>query len=178
MLSVRVTLDANRGLIENIHALEDMMGKKISLLSKILLSDTGVLEDKLDVILDTVTSIEVIEQREKGLLISRRTYLVDTKSKKRLVYAKSQIRIGCLPLDIIDQIRKKKAGLGKILTSSQMELRKKIVAFGYDCKKQRLYRSYKIYNKKRLIIDLKEVMLITDKELNNIQIRINGPGGI
>ena len=40
------------------------MGKKISVFSKILLSDTGILEDKLDIILNSVTSIHVIEQRE------------------------------------------------------------------------------------------------------------------
>ena len=44
--------------------LENKMGKKISVFSKILLSDTGILEDKLDIILNSVTSIHVIEQRE------------------------------------------------------------------------------------------------------------------
>ncbi|MGC2598891.1 MAG: hypothetical protein WA395_12275 [Nitrososphaeraceae archaeon] len=170
MLPIRIRVGGNRRLFESIHVLEDRMGKKISLLSKILLSDTGVLEDKLYIILNSIPSIQVIEQTESNQLISRRAYVIDAKSKRRLVYAISQIHVDSLPSRVIDQIRNKRPGLGRILMDSQMELRKEIVTLGYDCGKQRLFRCYNIYNKKHAAIEVKEVILITDEELKSAAI--------
>ena len=178
MIQICIEVGKYGSLIESIRTLENKIGKKISVFSKILLSDTGILEDKLDIILNSVTSIHVIEQREVNVLILRRIHLVDEKTKKKLVYASSRIHIDCLPLSIINQIREKHDGLGKILMNSQLEIHKKIVTLGYDCVKQRLFRSYDIYSQKRIIIETEEVMLISDEDLESTVIRNNGPGGI
>ena len=149
MLPIRIRVDRSIRLIDSIHVLEEKMGKKMSLLSKILLADTGVLEDKLYIILNSIPSIQVIEQIESNQLILRRAYVIDSKSKRRLVYALSQIHIDCLPLSVIVRIRNKESGLGRILMDSQMEFRKEIITLGYDSGNQRLFRCYDIYNKKQ-----------------------------
>src|SRR5215831_15926717 len=153
MPSLRVNVAGNRRLAESIHALEDKIDRKISLLSKILLSDTGVLEDKLHIILDTAPSIQVIEQTYSKQLIFRRSYVIDSISKRKLVYAQSKIHVDCLPMAIIAQIRNKKAGLGRILIDSRLEIHKEIITIGYDYRKRGLFRSYNIYNKKRAVIE-------------------------
>ena len=69
---IRIRVDGSIRLVDSIHVLEEKMGKKMSLLSKILLADTGVLEDKLYIILNSIPSIRVIEQIESNQLILRR----------------------------------------------------------------------------------------------------------
>jgi hypothetical protein len=170
MLPIRIRVEGSIRLVDSIHVLEEKMGKKMSLLSKILLADTGVLEDKLYIILNSIPSIQVIEQIESNQLILRRAYVIDSKSKRRLVYALSQIHIDCLPLSVIVRIRNKESGLGRILMDSQMEFRKEIITLGYDSGNQRLFRCYDIYNKKQAAIEVKEVILITDEELRSIAI--------
>lgn len=170
MLPIRIRVDGSIRLVDSIHVLEEKMGKKMSLLSKILLADTGVLEDKLYIILNSIPSIQVIEQIESNQLILRRAYVIESKSKRRLVYALSQIHIDCLPLSVIVRIRNKESGLGRILMDSQMEFRKEIITLGYDSGNQRLFRCYDIYNKKQAAIEVKEVILITDEELRSIAI--------
>ncbi len=167
MLPIRIRVDGSIRLVDSIHVLEEKMGKKMSLLSKILLADTGVLEDKLYIILNSIPSIRVIEQIESNQLILRRAYVIDSKSKRRLVYALSQIHIDCLPLSVIVRIRNKESGLGRILMDSQMEFRKEIITLGYDSGNQRLFRCYDIYNKKQAAIEVKEVILIADEELRS-----------
>ena len=167
MLPIRIRVDGSIRLVDSIHVLEEKMGKKMSLLSKILLADTGVLEDKLYIILNSIPSIRVIEQIESNQLILRRAYVIDSKSKRRLVYALSLIHIDCLPLSVIVRIRNKESGLGRILMDSQMEFRKEIITLGYDSGNQRLFRCYDIYNKKQAAIEVKEVILIADEELRS-----------
>ena len=69
---------------------------------------------------------------------------------------------------IIAQIRNKKAGLGRILIDSRLEIHKEIITIGYDYRKRGLFRSYNIYNKKRAVIEVREVLLVTDDELCNM----------
>ena len=172
MLSTRVRVSGNRRIVESMAALEDKIGKKISLLSKILLSDTGVLEDKLHIILNSVPFLQVIKQTESNQLIFRRTYMIDSNSNRKLVYAYSQIHANYLPSSIIDLIRCKKLGLGRILLESHMEIHKEIVTLGYDHRQDGLFRLYKIYNKKRPIIEVKEIILVTDEELSGVTILV------
>src|SRR5262249_12497086 len=141
MLSTRVRVSGNRRIVESMTALEDKLGKKISLLSKILLSDTGVLEDKLHIILNSIPFVQVIKQTESNQLIYRRTYMIDSNSNRKLVYAYSQIQANYLPSSIIDLIRGKKLGLGRILLESHMEIHKEIVTLGYDHRQDGLFRS-------------------------------------
>lgn len=169
-MSIRIRVDGSIRLVDSIHALEEKMGKKMSLLSKILLADTGVLEDKLYIILNSIPSIQVIEQTESNQLILRRAYVIDSKSKRRLVYASSQVHIDCLPSSIIVRVRNKESGLGRILMDSQMEFRKEIITLGYESGNQRWFRCYNIYNKKQAAIEVKEVILITDEELRSIAV--------
>lgn len=166
MLSTRVRVAGNRRIVESIAALEDKIGNKISLLSKILLSDTGVLEDKLHIILNSVPFVQVIKQKESNQMIFRWTYITDPNSNRNLVYAYSQIHANYLPSGIVEQIRGKKFGLGRILLESHMEIHKEIVTIGYDHRKDGLYRYYKIYNKKRPIVEIKEIILVAGKELS------------
>ncbi|GEM_PF-1066893 len=168
MLSTRVRVTENRRIVESMISLEAKMGKRIPLLSKILLTDTGILEDKLHIILNSVPFVQVIKQTESGQLISRQIYLVDTNSNKKLVYAHSYIRASYLPLKIIDQIKCKKLGLGRIMLESHMEIHKEILTLGYDPRNDKLFRSYIIYNKRRPIIKVKEVILVTDDELSGV----------
>jgi chorismate-pyruvate lyase len=147
-------------------ALEAKIGKRIPLLSKILLSDTGILEDKLHIILNSIPIVHVIKQIESDQVISRQIYMIDPNSNRRLVYAHSHICSNYLPLRIIDQIRDKKLGLGRIMLEYHMEIHKEILTLGYDPRNDKLFRSYRIYNKKRPIIKVKEVILVTDYELS------------
>lgn len=171
-MSIRIRVDGSIRLVDSIHALEEKMGKKMSLLSKILLADTGVLEDKLSIIMNSIPSIQVIEQTESNQLILRRAYVIDSRSKRRLVYASSQVHIDCLPSSIIVRVRNKESGLGRILMDSQMEFRKEIITLGYESGNQRLFRCYNIYNKKQAAIEVKEVILITDEVLRSIAIQV------
>jgi hypothetical protein len=166
-MPIRIRVDGRIRLVDSIHVLEEKMGKKMSLLSKILLADTGVLEDKLYIILNSIPSIQVIEQTESNQLILRRAYVIDSKSTRRLVYASSKVHIDCLPSSIIVRVRNKESGLGRILMDSQMEFRKEIITLGYESGNQRLFRCYDIYNKNQAAIEVKEVILIADEELRS-----------
>jgi chorismate-pyruvate lyase len=62
-----------------------------------------------------------------------------------------------LPVEIIDQIKRKGLGIGTILAGSELETFKKIIEIGYNSRTKSVFRKYQIIYRAKVCIEIKEV---------------------
>jgi chorismate-pyruvate lyase len=178
-----VTLNIKRQQFSNymLHAVwefESRLQMKLSVFTKILLSETGILDQILGLIINSETKVELIKQKETSNIITRQVYIIDEKTKKRLIYAKSKIYTVFLPRDVTVQIRSKKIGLGKIIIDAEMEIFRRNIKIGYESKTGNFFRVSNILVGKKIAFEIKEVFLFSDLEIKSLVRQNHGPGGI
>lgn len=154
-------------MLQKIAELEDRSGIRLSLAQKILLAETGTVEQVLSILTGSAIRVSVVEQKESARTITRKS-LIMNDSGKVLIRADSRVFTRNLPAKVVNQIKRKQAGIGTIISSFGLETFRKIVEVGYDPASKSVFRNYQIIYRKKVTFEIRE-------ELVGIE---SGPGGI
>ncbi|MGI0048513.1 MAG: hypothetical protein ACREAW_03140 [Nitrososphaera sp.] len=154
-------------MLQKIAELEDRSGIRLGLAQKILLAETGTVEQVLSILTNSTVRVRVVEQKENARTITRQSLIVND-SGKVLIRARSKVFTRNLPAKVTSQIKRQESGIGTIIASSGLETFRKIVAVGYDPASRSVFRKYHIIYRKNIAFEITE-------ELVGIE---SGPGGI
>ncbi|HEX2013766.1 MAG TPA: hypothetical protein VLA68_00935 [Nitrososphaera sp.] len=160
--------DFGSGMLERIGVLEMRTGIKLGTLQKILLAETGTVEQLLSVLVGSRIKVNVTKQFEIRGVIARES-VITNDSGDLLIRARSRIFTHNLPMKVISRIRSKREGIGTIIQSSRIETFRKILEIGYDSRTRRVFRKYQIVHKKKVAFEIREEFAFDTK---------GGPGGI
>jgi chorismate-pyruvate lyase len=144
-------------MLEIISELENKLNIKLHLFEKVLLAETGTVEQILSILANSEIMVKILKQKETDELIEREVNIINKKTGKKLVYARSNIIPSNLPKEIIRQIRRKDVGIGSIITTSELETFRKILRIGYNSKTKSVFRIYQIIYKGKVGFEIKEV---------------------
>lgn len=148
-------------MLQKIAELEFRTEVRLGLAQKILLAETGTVEQVLSIIVGSPVKVKVVEQKENAKTITRQSLILD-QSGRVLVKARSKVFIRNLPTKIISQIRRQKSGIGTIIASSSFETFRKIVQVGYDPANRSVFRKYQIICKKKIAFEIIEELVGID----------------
>ena len=154
-------------MLQMIAALESKSGTRLGMAQKILLAETGTVEQVLSVLANSSVSVKVIDQKEKAKSIIRQS-IITNNAGKVLIRAHTRIFSRNLPAKVMSQIKMKESGIGTIIATCGLETHRKIVEFGYNPANRSFFRKYQIIYRKKVAFEIKE-------ELVGIE---SGPGGI
>ena len=156
VVSIKIE-DFESHMLEIISELENKLNIKLHLFEKVLLAETGTVEQTLSILANSEIMIKILKQKETYELIEREVNIINKKTGEKLVYARSNIIPSNLPKEIICQIRRKDAGIGSIITTSELETFRKILRIGYNSKTKSVFRIYQIIYKGKVGFEIKEV---------------------
>lgn len=149
--------DFGSHILQRISELESRLNIKLPLFEKILLVETGTVEQVLSILTNSETEVKILKQKESYELIQREIHIINKKTGEKLVYAKSNIIPSNLPDEIITEIKRKYHGIGTILISSELETFRKILKIGYNSKTRSVFRIYQIIYKGKVAFEIKEI---------------------
>jgi chorismate-pyruvate lyase len=149
--------DFGSQMLQMISQLENRLNVKLSLFERILLAETGTVEQVLSILTNSETQVKILKQKESNEGIEREAYIINKKTGKKLVYARSSIIRSNLPDEIISQIKRKDMSIGTIITNSELETFRKILKIGYNSKTRSVFRIYQIIYKGKIGFEIKEV---------------------
>lgn len=152
--------------INDISKLEAISNKKFDLSQRLLLIDLGNTQHLLEVMNNTETKIRIIEQVEEKKIIKRKSCIISS-TNNILAYANSKIYCKKLPLQVLDEIRERRNGIGKILLYHRLEIFKKITEIGYTSGLH-IFKNYSLYHKEHLICRINEIFPIQLKKSKSI----------
>lgn len=155
MVTHAVRPDYGAALLRRITRLEKE--QPLSLEQKILLAETGTVEQALSVITGAPVRVKVHGQRGNGV-IARDVTLESGDTGQPLIRARSKIYCANLPADLVRQIRQKKSGIGTIILQSRLETFRQITRMGIS--RGRPYRVYRILHGGRVAFEIREDILI------------------
>jgi chorismate-pyruvate lyase len=150
--------DFGSAVLRKISALEGA-GARLSLERKILLAETGTVEQVLSIIAGSPVEVEVVRQSEARGVITREAVLSAKDTGRPLIRAQSKIYCKNLPDKIVRQLRQKKAGIGTIIFSSGLETFREIVRLGLN-NDNSPYRVYRIFHDGMVAFEIREDVLI------------------
>jgi chorismate-pyruvate lyase len=153
--------DFGSHMLLRISELERRLNIKLPLFEKILLVETGTVEQVLSILTNSETEVKILKQKESYELIQREIHIINKKTGEKLVYAKSNIIPSNLPDEIIMQIKRKYHGIGTIIISSGLETFRKILKIGYNSETRSVFRIYQIIYKGKVAFEIKEVFYKT-----------------
>ncbi len=155
--------DFGESALQRIGALE-RTGAALSTAQKILLAETGTVEQALSILTGSPVCVSVTEQsEEKGVI--RRQVVLKSNSGKPFIRAHSKIYCKNLPPATVKKIRRKKSGIGTIIFSARLETFRKITKMGV--RDGIPYRTYRIFHQGKVALEISEEILLK-----------GGPGGI
>jgi chorismate-pyruvate lyase len=144
-------------ILQKIRELELKTHMEMSLHQKLLLAETGTVEQSLGILTNSQISIHVIRQIKTCKTIKRDIYILNRQTGKKLLEASSTIFVDCLPRMIIKSIERKNQGIGNIITTFQLETFRKIVKIGCNSRTGSIFRIYHIIYNKNIAFKIKEV---------------------
>jgi chorismate-pyruvate lyase len=147
-------------MLEKISELECKANITLPLYAKILISETGTIEQLLSILTNSKTRVKILKQKESPELIKRQICIINEKTGQRLAYARSNIFPTYLPQKIIKKIKERNEGIGKIIVGSKLETFRHILKIGYDPKTKSAFRIYQIIHKRRVAFEIKENFII------------------
>ena len=156
VVSIKIE-DFGSHMLEIISELENKLNIKLHLFEKVLLAETGTVEQILSILTNSEIMVKILKQKETYELIEREVIIINKKTGKKLVYARSNIIPSNLPKEIIRQIRRKDLGIGSIIITSELETFRKILRIGYNSKTKSVFRIYQIIYKGKVGFEIKEV---------------------
>lgn len=145
-------------MLRKISELERRSGITLETPQKILLAETGTVEQLLSILVGSDIKVRIVEQKEQRGVIARKS-IIATESGRVLLEANSRIITRSLPPAIVKQIRSQRKGIGSIIQNTGLETSRRITDIGYDPKSMHIFRRYKIMHKKKTAIEIKEVFL-------------------
>src|SRR5215216_3249909 len=131
-------------MLEKIAELECKADITLPLSTKILISETGTIEQILSILTNSKTEVKIINKN----------------TGERLAYARSYIFPMYLPKKIMEKIKEKNEGIGNIIVNSKLETFRHILKIGYDSKTKSVFRIYQIIHKRRVAFKIKEIFSI------------------
>ena len=161
MVVVSIKIEDLSHMLEIISELENKLNIKLHLFDKVLLAETGTVEQILSILANSEIMVKILKQKESYELIQREIHIINKKTGEKLVYAKSNIIPSNLPDEIIMQIKRKYHGIGTIIISSGLETFRKILKIGYNSKTRSVFRIYQIIYKGKVAFEIKEVFYKT-----------------
>ena len=145
-------------MLQKISELERRSGIRLKMVQKILLAETGTIEQVLSVLTGSSVRVNVVEQRENAKTISRKSVIVND-ADKMLIRAYSKIFVCNLPEKIARQIKQRQLGIGTIIASSHLETFRKIIEVGYDPVNRWVFRRYQIIYRKKVAFEIREELV-------------------
>lgn len=149
--------DFGSAVLKKISALEGA-GARLSLERKILLAETGTVEQVLSIIAGSAVKVRVTKQVEARGVITREA-VIAASTGRSLIRARSRVFCKNLPDSIVRQVRQKKAGIGTIIFSSRLETFRKIVRLGLN-RDGSPYRVYRILHAGKVAFEIREDIMI------------------
>ena len=149
--------DFGSHILEIISELENKLNVKFHLFEKVLLVETGNVEQVLSILTNSEIVVKILKQNERNESIERDVNIINKKTGEKLVYARSNIIPSNLPQEIVSRIRRKDVGIGSIITTSELETFRKILRIGYSLKTKSVSRTYQIIYKGKVGFEIKEV---------------------
>jgi chorismate-pyruvate lyase len=155
VVSVQVK-DFGSHMLQKISELEKKSNFKLPVTKKILLAETGTIEQILSILTNSETVVNVLRQTEDGGLILRNACIVSKNTGETLINAKSRFFLENLPRNIIKQIRRKNLGIGNIIIGYELETFRKIIKIGYNSESNSIFRIYHIIHRGKVAIEIRE----------------------
>lgn len=155
MVGPHTRRDYGSSMLERLQELEKRSGLRVEVPQKILLAETGTLEQVLSILSGEGIVVKILEQTELGGIISRESE-IRTSSGRVLVRARSKIFARAVPRKILLLIRLQRKGIGSILQNNELETFRKIIEIGYDPVSSNLFRKYRIIIAKRVGFEIRE----------------------
>ena len=169
--------DFGSHMLQSISELESRLNINLPLFEKILLVETGTVEQVLSILTNSETDVKILKQKESYKLIQREIHIINKKTGEKLAYAKSNIIPSNLPHEIIMQIKRKYHGIGTIIISSELETFRKILKIGYNSKTRSVFRIYQIMYRGKVAFEIKEVFYKTKAKVAEPVYKNSVPGG-
>jgi chorismate-pyruvate lyase len=146
-------------MLQKISELEEKAGIRLGLAQKILLSETGTVEQVLSILTGSEVRVKVVKQKGYPTTIIRNSTILNNTGKI-LIRARSKIFFHNLPSMVADQIKRKELGIGSIIHRSGLETYRKIIELGYDQENRSVLKRYQIIYRKRVAIEITEEILL------------------
>lgn len=149
--------------IREISDFEKIVHVKLKPYEKILLINTGMTENILQIIVGSPVKINVLYQKVQKNIILRKVQIELVENPEIvLLIAYSKINVKCVPIKILNKIKKMESGIGMIIESARLETYKKIIEVGYNPRDFKLYREYYILYEKQKMMKIKEIFLLNN----------------
>jgi chorismate-pyruvate lyase len=145
-------------MLQKIAELERRSGIKLGMAKKILLAETGTVEQVLSILTGSTVMVRVVEQKENTRTIARQSLIVDDAGKV-LIRAHSKVFTRILPENVVSQIKRQQSGIGSIIASSGLETFRKIVEVGYEPAGRSVFRKYQIIYRKKVAFEIREELI-------------------
>jgi len=155
IISVMVK-DSGTPMIQKIAELEEKSRIKLSVTKKILLAETGTVEQILSILSGKETTVKVLKQIEDREFISRDAYIITKQDGTTLLRARSYLFVSNLPKKFVDKVRRKKGGIGNIIVDSELETFRKIIKIGYDSNSDTIFKVYYVLHRGKVAIEIRE----------------------
>ncbi|HEX6067509.1 MAG TPA: hypothetical protein VFZ05_01805 [Nitrososphaera sp.] len=155
--------DFGAGALRKIQELEGK-GVTLGMAQKILLAETGTVEQVLSILTGSPVHVNVTRQsEEKGVIV--REVVLASDAGEPLIRAHSNVYCRNLPPAVVEKIRHKKVGIGTAVFSAGLETFRKITRMGVSGGVP--YRTYRIIYRGKVAFEIREEILLK-----------GGPGGI
>jgi chorismate-pyruvate lyase len=152
--------DFGRTVLEMIAALERRKGATLSIEQKILLAETGTVEQVLSILTGSAVKVKVVRQTLADSVIRREVVISSAASGRLLVRARSKVYCKVLPAEIVRKLMQEKRGIGTIIHNAGLETCRRLIRFGLGPGKHHPYRVYRIMHKGKTAFEIREDILI------------------
>lgn len=145
-------------MLQKIAELEARSGIQLGLAQKILLAETGTVEQVLSILTNSTIRVKVLEQKENARTITRQSIIMNDAGRV-LIKAHSKVFKRNLPAKVVSQIKRKESGIGTIIATHGLETFRKIVQVGYDPVSKSVFRKYQIICRKKVAFEIREELV-------------------
>lgn len=133
-------------------------GAKLSFSQKILLAETGTVEQVLSILVQSPVQVRVVKQTVANGVIKREVVISRKDSGIPLIRARSKAYPKSLPAKVVQGIMQKKYGIGTILRNAGLETSRRLVRFGISAGHP--YRIYSIIHGGKVAFEIREDIMI------------------
>ncbi|HET7148489.1 MAG TPA: hypothetical protein VFI73_08335 [Candidatus Nitrosopolaris sp.] len=151
-----VVRDFGSHMLQKISELENKSNIKLPVIEKILLAETGTLEQILSILTNSETLVNVLEQIQDGELLLRDVRIASKRTGETLVNAQSRFFLANIPVDIINQVKRKNLSIGNIIIDCELETFRKIIKIGYNSRTNSIFKVYHIIHNAKVAIEITE----------------------
>ena len=142
-------------MLKKFDELEKRTGLRLDVPQKVLLAETGTLEQLLSILAGEPIVVRIEMQRERGGIILRKSS-IGSESGRILVLAHSRILVENIPSKFARLLRSQQGGIGSIIQALELETFRRITEIGYDPRTKNLFRKYQILVRKKVGFEIRE----------------------